>query len=723
MRWPLALLGVLVLLGGTGEAADAPSGLRCEWRASPAEVRDPCPEFFWEVPSQSAYRVRVAAGAADLDGDRPLAWDSGRVETWLPVAEYAGRDLADGTYYWKVQVWDAEGRALPESGAQCFHLKVRPLPHHLPTIRTFINFAGDPAFASQRLDLCFRREAKQGRPDIRTVHYGLITTLVLPHPSTGKPLEGKAKALADFCVEQGLTPSGILEDMFCHFADDTFVTLHVGAERTANPRERRLCPGWDPRNDRNGDGRVDDAELGRLANPKATAREPSQARVPIYFWGPPRDDFVMNVGHPRYQEFMARVWARRLCQGYDGIYFDTVPVDVAGAGRGAAVREYPPSARSRGRWMQDLQMLFARIKLALPDKLILGNGWNAMPMVNDGRQSEGWESIGLDRARWRRELDRAIELDRRGKVQLLQYNPIYDPELSEFGPKLPVSRDRDKLFGLATYLLAHGRFTYFGFGRHPYAGVTRLWFPAMRCDLGEPVGTYELLDDSDPAGASAENLLANGGFEQADAKDKPLGWRIAEPVEIDRAVKHSGQSSARITSRSRQINNINKLPVRLKPHSRYTLIAWVKTEGVVGNPGAQVYPYEFEGAGPSAMLTWTGTRDWTEQRLVLRTAEDAEGRINFRVYGAAGTAWFDDLRLIEGVAVRQQVYARHYTKGLVLVKPHVGGSFGDETASVHKLPGEYRPLRVDGTLGPPRREVTLRSAEAAILVRRKPQSH
>lgn len=158
-------------------------------------MRDPCPEFFWEVPAQSAYRVRVAAGAADLAGDRPLVWDSGRVETWLPVAE------------------------------------------------------------------------------------------------------------------------------------DTFVTLHVGAERTANPLERRLCPGWDPRNDPNGDGRVDHAELGRLANPKATAREPSQAWVPIYFWGPPRDDFVMNVGHPRYQEFMARVWAPRLCEGYDRIYFDTVPVE------------------------------------------------------------------------------------------------------------------------------------------------------------------------------------------------------------------------------------------------------------------------------------------------------------------------------------------------------------------------------------------------------------
>ena len=30
------------------------------------------------------------------------------------------------------------------------------------------------------------------------------------------------------------------------------------------------------------------------------------------------------------------------------------------------------------------------------------------------------------------------------------------------------------------------------------------------------------------------------------------------------------------------------------------------------------------------MLTWTGTQDWTEQRLVFQTADDVEGRINFR---------------------------------------------------------------------------------------------
>jgi len=245
------------------------------------------------------------------------------------------------TYHWTVRVWDAQRQPLPPAATQTFRLNVQPMPHHLPTIRTFINFAGNAQFARDWLDLSFRKEAKELRDGVLATQYGLICTLVVPHPTTGRPLDGKAAALADYCVSTGLTKEGILEEMFCHFAADTKVTLHVGAERAANPRETRLCPGWDPANDRNGDGRIDDGEAADLANPKATAREPRQARIPIYFWGPPRDDFVINIGHPAYQEFMSAVWAERLCEGYDGIYFDTVPTDVAGAGRGAAVLEYP----------------------------------------------------------------------------------------------------------------------------------------------------------------------------------------------------------------------------------------------------------------------------------------------------------------------------------------------------------------------------------------------
>lgn len=323
-----------LVLATSSLAAQTPTGLRCEWRVNPTDVPDPYPELYWEVESQTAYRVQVArsqadlADLADLAEGKDLVWDSGRVETELPIAEYAGPELRNAaTYWWHVRVWDAEGRLMPPSAPQTFRMQVRARPHHLPTIRTFMNFGGNAEFARDWLDLSFRKEAKSLRESVLVTPYGLICTLVLPHPSTGEPLSGKAQALADYCVEKKLTNEGILEEMFCHFSEDTNVTLHGGAERAANPLENRKCPGWDPANDRNGDGRVDDQEAARLTNSKATARRPEQARIPIYFWGPPQDDFVMNVGHPAYQDFMATVWAPQICEGQDGIYFDTVPPD------------------------------------------------------------------------------------------------------------------------------------------------------------------------------------------------------------------------------------------------------------------------------------------------------------------------------------------------------------------------------------------------------------
>ncbi len=712
------LIPTWMLLCSTVLAAECPKNLRCEWLANPDAVVDPCPEFYWESVPQSAFRLVVAKSADDLANPAACVWDSGKVESRLPIVEYAGPRLDNGvTYYWRVQVWDQENRPLPETPMRHFRLDVQPMRHHLPSIRTFINFAGSPDFAREWLDLCFRKEAKQGRSDIITMRYGLVSTMVLPHPSTGRPLSGKAKELADFCVERGLTKEGILEDMFCHFAEDTPVRLHVGSENTTSPIETRTCPGWDSRNDRNGDGRVDDAEFAKLVNPKAQAREPREARIPIYYWGPPNDDFVMNVGHPAYRQFMATVHAPRICKDYDGIYFDTVPTDVPARGRNRPVLEYPRKGKEHDRWLRDLQVLFAQMKLALPDKIITANGWNANPMVIDGRQSEGWERMARQADSWQREIDIALDLDRRGKFQLIQYNPIFHPELATFGEKLPISHDRDKLFGLATYLLTHGDFTYFGFGRHPYRHATKQWFKAMQCDIGKPEGPYFLFAEVERVRTdNMKNLLENGDFETADAQNNPAGWRIVEPVELDTGVKHGGRCSVKITSTNKTINNINKQYVQLKPNTTYTLIVWAKVKDILGGQGAGVYPYEFEEAKGGGALTWKGTHDWREMRTLFTTGTDAEGRISFRVYGATGTAWFDDIQLYEGAVMRERIFARKYTRGLVLAKPYVGGPMGDETRTQHKLPGTFRPLKVDGTLGPPIGQVWLRSGEAAILV-------
>jgi hypothetical protein len=68
------------------------------------------------------------------------------------------------------------------------------------------------------------------------------------------------------------------------------------------------------------------------------------------------------------------------------------------------------------------------------------------------------------------------------------------------------------------------------------------------------------------------------------------------------------------------------------------------------------------------------------------------------------------------------VYQRQYDRALVLYKPlsYTKGSTGltaDATNTVHRLNGNYRELRADGTLGPVVTYVRLRAGEGSILIK------
>jgi len=69
-----------------------------------------------------------------------------------------------------------------------------------------------------------------------------------------------------------------------------------------------------------------------------------------------------------------------------------------------------------------------------------------------------------------------------------------------------------------------------------------------------------------------------------------------------------------------------------------------------------------------------------------------------------------------------KIFKRKYDRALVLYKPlsyTVGrtGTTDTATATYHQLPGRYRELRADGTLGPVITSIRLRNGEGAILIR------
>ncbi|HUS81173.1 MAG TPA: hypothetical protein VM283_07890, partial [Armatimonadota bacterium] len=381
---PGALL-LVILSVASGCQAAVPTDPLCEWRAGNGAVRDICPEFYWQAPGQTACQVLVATTRELLEPDRADMWDTGRLDTKLPIVEYAGEPLANHTtYLWRVRVWEGGDDPGAWGEVQRFTTDFVPLPSLRPHMRYFINFCpGGAELVAGRYDLSFGAGPRQFRAEHIGLSYSLMATMVVP--------SDKYDDLAAWCVEQGLSAEGVPEEMFCHFAADTKVTLHVGAEKASNPRETRDIPGWDPRNDRNGDGTVDDAEFANLANPDAHARKMGEARIPIYYWGPPRDDYVMNIGHPDYQRFLAEVYMpSQLGEGFSGWWVDTTPTNVPGAGASAAVVEYPRGPGDEDAWMRDMQMVMARVKIANPDAVLSANSWNATPFVLDGRESEGW---------------------------------------------------------------------------------------------------------------------------------------------------------------------------------------------------------------------------------------------------------------------------------------------------------------------------------------------
>ncbi|MCC7174237.1 MAG: family 78 glycoside hydrolase catalytic domain [Bryobacterales bacterium] len=119
----VAALGAFALLtaGCTayGQAGRAVTGLTCEYLVNPLGIDVLQPRLSWMQAAgarrhgQSAYRVLVASSPEILRKDRGDLWDSGKVDSdQSTFVVYTGQPLTSGRRcYWKVRVWDRQGRA------------------------------------------------------------------------------------------------------------------------------------------------------------------------------------------------------------------------------------------------------------------------------------------------------------------------------------------------------------------------------------------------------------------------------------------------------------------------------------------------------------------------------------------------------------------------------------------------------------------------------------
>jgi alpha-L-rhamnosidase len=115
----VASLSVGCALGQAAGAAVRVVRPRCEYRDAPLGIDHRTPRLSWVLESpvrgqrQTAYRILVARSSDTLEAGRGDLWDSGRVASARSVnVAYAGEALVSGQCcFWKVMVWDKEGKA------------------------------------------------------------------------------------------------------------------------------------------------------------------------------------------------------------------------------------------------------------------------------------------------------------------------------------------------------------------------------------------------------------------------------------------------------------------------------------------------------------------------------------------------------------------------------------------------------------------------------------
>jgi alpha-L-rhamnosidase len=123
--FPTTPAAIPALSAPEGPGPKAPTALRCEYLDDPMGVDVAKPRFFWVLEHaergqvQSAYQVVVSTDPKAAAGD---VWDSGKIASAKSTqVVFAGKALESGrSYFWKVRVWDREGRESPWSAVASF---------------------------------------------------------------------------------------------------------------------------------------------------------------------------------------------------------------------------------------------------------------------------------------------------------------------------------------------------------------------------------------------------------------------------------------------------------------------------------------------------------------------------------------------------------------------------------------------------------------------------
>lgn len=154
-----------------------------------------------------------------------------------------------------------------------------------------------------------------------------------------------------------------------------------------------------------------------------------------------------------------------------------------------------------------------------------------------------------------------------------------------------------------------------------------------RFDLAKRAWVGLVADDSNKA--SDDSTIWNGGFEtDILLNHTQFDWSIAASdyarISIDGNVAHNGKRSLRIDFSGRDTTRLDseiKQLVVVKPATRYRLLWFVRTDGLVTPKGPRVEVSPASGAGNTVLseAVASGSNDWREMSLDFTTPASAMG--------------------------------------------------------------------------------------------------
>lgn len=121
------LLAGCIVISTITSAQNGSVDLRCEHLVSPIGVDNARPRLSWRMQdnrlgaTQTFYQVLLSPDSVSLESNKLYYWNSGKTASSQSLINYAGKKLEPFTrYYWKVKVWDKDGKLMTSSPVSWF---------------------------------------------------------------------------------------------------------------------------------------------------------------------------------------------------------------------------------------------------------------------------------------------------------------------------------------------------------------------------------------------------------------------------------------------------------------------------------------------------------------------------------------------------------------------------------------------------------------------------